>query len=46
MLKRGEVKKENGEYCILESIMTCTPNQIVLGDQITTNVMGGVCGTH
>jgi hypothetical protein len=46
VLKRDEVKKENGEDCILESTVTYTPNQIILGDQITTNVKVGVCGTH
>ena len=33
----------SGEKYIMKSLMICTPHQILLGDQIEKNELGGVC---
>ena len=43
--KRDEVTKSGGNY-IKRSFMLSTPQQIVLGDQIKKNEIGGACSTH
>jgi hypothetical protein len=34
------------EVYIIKSFMLCTSYQILLGDQIKKNKMGGACGTY
>ena len=43
--KRDEVTRSGEEY-ITRSFIFSTPQQIILGDQIKNNEMGGACNTH
>jgi hypothetical protein len=42
----GPKRQEAGEDCIMRSFITCTLLQILFGEQIKEDGMGGECSMH
>jgi hypothetical protein len=43
---RGTRRQGSGEDYITRNLMTCTHHQILWGDQLEKNEMGGACSTY